>query len=150
MQNLKKLWTAISGEEFVDEAQKGDATTEKLRRLLKSCAICGKGFSHHFYALFATTVFSAEEKSRVVSFFKTLEEHRWRDSLEFQEWDALRNNAEAYAIRCSTGRMALLTVHSPYEVYEHDSAIAYEVLNMESGQELASLIEQNKWKPLQP
>ncbi len=140
----------LSGEEFIDSPEKGDATAKKLRRVLKSCPVCGEGFSQHSYALLATTVFGADQKLRVTAFFESLEEHRWSDLLKFRNWDALSNNVESYAIRCVTGRAAIVTLHSPYEVYEDDSIIKCEVLSSESSQELLPLIEADEWKPLQP
>lgn len=152
MQNLRKLWAAISGEGFVDAAQRDDdsATAANLRQLLKHCPVCKDGFLKHSYALIATTILGDEEKDQTVVFFKALKEQRWRDLLGFRGWEGLRNNAEAYALRCHTDRVALLVLRSPYEPYDDDELLTCDVLNSESGQELLSLVPQHKWKSLQP
>ena len=148
MQILKNLWTTISGEGVAKETLRGDVTAGKLRAALQSHPTCGKDLFCHSYALLATAVFSGENESRVLKFFKALRERRWQELVEFQDWDATRDNVEAYVIRCKPERVLLLVLHSPYELYEDDSVVECEDLGEESGQQITSFIQQNQWKSL--
>jgi hypothetical protein len=148
MKTLKKLQSFIRGAQSLDEPRRRDPNAEKLRRLLKKCPVCQRGLSQHSHAIFATTILSEEDGERREGFFKALKEHRWPDAQEYQEWNGLDDNAEAYALRCNTNRIALLVVRSPFELYEGDSLLNYEILDLESGQKLEALIEESKWQPL--
>lgn len=149
MRTLKKLRKLIKGGEFADQTDRRDATAEKLRHILEQCPVCQRGFINHSYAIFATTALSEENKDRQEQFFQTLKEHHWRDAQEHQEWDGLGDNAEAYALRCNTNRIALLIVRSTSDLYNSDTLLEHEILSLKSGQELESLIEKNKWHPLE-
>jgi hypothetical protein len=148
MEILKRLWAAIGGGEIPGNIGSGDAKAENLKRVLQRCPICGNDFLNHSYALFATTVFAEGNKHRIELLFTALEQHDWLQAVQFQDWDVLSNNVEAYALKCSTGQVALVIIHSPYEVFERDSLIKLEVLNGELGNALISFVGVDRWKPL--
>lgn len=145
---LKRLWTAISGERWADDSQKVDATAEELRRMLKCCPACEGGWFNHTYVSFAIMVIGEDKKDRVLALLEALKDHRWKEAQTFQEFDPLRDALEAFALRCCTGRIGLLIVRNPEELWESHSLIADEVLDLEAGHELAALIDPNNWRPL--
>lgn len=150
MKTLKNLLAvALSKKKLSDERKKLDATALKLRNVMQQCPICENGFSNHAYSSFASTILGEAEKPNVIEFFKALKEHRWQDVKKFKEWEATRDNAEVYLVRCLNNQIALLVVRSPEEFYESDSLIAYEALDLEQSQLLDNLIKHEEWKSLQ-
>lgn len=157
---LKGLWPAArnrpasggSARENHRQESADAAVARELRRMLDNCPICDSGFGGHFYALFATTVMDkqAQEGSRTFEFLKTLKEHRWREALRFQDWEDSRDDAEAYAVRCHTGRLGLLLVSSPHDPQSSDTVVHFEVLDVANGEELTALISPDRWEQLQP
>ena len=133
---------------FPATLDQGDVKADASKCVLQRCPICGKGFPNHYYARFATTAFAEANRHRMEFFFSSLEQHDWLQAVQFQDWDVLSNNAEAYALKCSTERLALVIIYSPYEVFEDDSLIRLEVLNGNSGERLIACVRPNGWKPV--
>ena len=131
---LKKLWATISGEAVSETINIDNATAEKLVRLLKNCPACRNDFSDHHYSMLAKTVYSEQNKQQVAQFIQAFKEHNWVVAMAFQDWEALENALEAYAIRCKFGGIAVLLIHSPYEVFEDDSVFSVEVLSPEESE----------------
>jgi hypothetical protein len=148
MQILKRLWTVLSGEVY--EKYSGDATAESLKRTLKSCPVCNSGFSDHYYTLIATTIYSQENGPRVKEFVEAVDGSSWHDLLNSQDWHPLNDCFEAYAIRCNSGQIAVITILSPYELFENSIVISQQTLSPESTLELLLSINDSKWKALQP
>jgi hypothetical protein len=120
-----------------------DATAKKLRLLLRRCVVCQQDFFDHSYALFATTIFG--EEGKVSEILRLLEEHEWVSARGFQDWKAVADDIEVYAIRCKLERIVLLTIYSPHELYESDRLIRCESLNPEDSRKLENLIEHGQW-----
>ena len=130
------------------DMEKSDATTIELRRVLARCPICSDAFADHHYALFAITIISEDDKERLTEFFSALKEHRWQDALRFQEFDSLRDAAEAFAVRCSNDQIACVVLRSPAELYDSGRVVYCELLNDGDTRDLEVLIKQSKWKSL--
>jgi hypothetical protein len=122
----------------------------ELRRILDGCPICDGGFRNHYYALLATVVMeeSKQNEKQPHPFFRSLSERRWRSLLEFQEWNASKDAAAAFAFRCAQGRLGILTVLTPAESASDDSPLDFAILSVDEGRELAGLIAPEKWIPL--
>lgn len=147
MNKLKRWWNSVSGR-LADGTQTQDITAGELCRMLQRCPVCGGDFNDHDYAHFAMTVLGEDRRGRVREFFEACEDREWGEALTFQEFDAKRDAVVAYAMRCHTGRLAVLLERSPFEVYEADRLIACDVLDDASGRELERLIESNSWRRL--
>ena len=149
MEALRRIWTAIKREDGVHPVKVNhrNATADDLRQVLKHCPICAKDFLNHFYALFATTVFAESNKNHVRLFFEALDGHKWMEAAQFQDWEALGDNMEAYALKCTNEQIALIVLNSPYELYERDSVTRLEVLNGDLANGLISFIDADRWKP---
>ena len=148
MNKIKRWWNSVSGRLAQDGTQTEDITAGELCRMQQHCPVCGGGFDHHDYAHFAMTVLGEDRRGRVREFFDACEDREWREALAFLEFDAKRDALVAYAMRCHTGRLAVLLERSPIEAYEADRLIACDVLDDASGRELEQLIEQNSWRRL--
>ena len=125
-----------------------DAIAAELRGMLKVCPTCGANLNGHSYALLATAVASDEKKKELAEFFQALKAHDWRKVRQFADFDPLLNAAEALALKCTSGSLALLIVRSPFELFDASSIMDSEVLDSESGRELDALIEADKWRTL--
>jgi hypothetical protein len=148
---IKRLWNSVSGKlaplaEEGTEAQ--DITAIELRRMLRRCPVCGGGFEEHVYALFAMTVLGEDRRGRVREFLDACEDREWEEAIGFQEFDDKRDAIVAYAMRCSTGRLAVLIERSPVGSYEPDRLIACDVIDEAEGRRLEGLIDQNDWRRL--
>ncbi len=79
-----------------------EAMVEVMRehaRVLGPCAQCGAALSGHEYARLATEILD-EDKASVTRFFQAVKDRDWLNLKSFQRWGALRDNIEAFAVRC--------------------------------------------------
>jgi hypothetical protein len=125
-----------------------DAHGVEIRRMLKFCPVCQKHFGDHSYALFAITVASIDRSTRLREFFDTLKAHDWRKAMEFEEFEGSLNSAEAFALKCMSGKVVLLMVRDPFELFDANEILDYEILDSSTGEELVSLIDSGKWRRL--
>lgn len=129
------------------EAQK--ATALELRRMLGMCPICKSSFEDHLYALFATDVISNKgTDTNLDDFFTALKSHQWPRVRASQAWDATGDNVEVYIIRCSSGRNALVTVRSPFEIFDPSTILDCEMLDEEGERALHELVADSSWHAL--
>ena len=78
-----------------------DATIIELRRMLKSCPVCGRELDEHSYASVAITVASPENQERLGLLCSLLKAHDWPGLMQFDDFDPLLNALEAFAIKCT-------------------------------------------------
>ena len=131
--------------------QPGDVTTiEQMCRELGACPVCGNNFDGHAWTPFATIVLAGKNSRRITKFFEALDEQRWKDLREFHEWDAGGDNAEAIAIRCATGDLAMAFVHSSVNQQSFKRVERCKCAGGESAREVAALIDAASWQPLEP
>ncbi|HMX27565.1 MAG TPA: hypothetical protein PKC13_18365, partial [Blastocatellia bacterium] len=81
-------------------------------------------------------------------FLSAMEDHRWQEAQQFQEFDSKRDALVAYALQCKSGRMAALIERSPFESYETDRLIVRNVLDEESGQRFKKLVPSADWRKM--
>ncbi len=148
MKKIKRWWNSVSGRLSAAGTQTEDVTATELARMLQRCPVCHDQFNGHAYAHFAVTILGENRRGRVREFLDACEEHWWAEAEKFQEFDPKRDAIVAYAMRCSSGRMALLIERSPCEAYESDRLIACDVLDEASGRELEKLIQAPDWRRL--
>jgi hypothetical protein len=122
-----------------------DATAVELRRILKCCPACAGSLDDHSYALVAITVAAPANQERLGSFCHLLKGHDWPALMRFDDFDPLLNALEAFAVKCSSGEMVLLSVRNPFELFESNEVLDCEVLDSTTGKQLDSLIETSKW-----
>jgi hypothetical protein len=131
-----------------------DAHGVEIRRMLKSCPVCQEHFDNHSYAQFAITVASTDRGTRLREFFDALKTHDWRKAIEFQEFEGLLNAAEAFALKCVSGAVVLLMVRNPFELYDANEILDYEILDatnwrgacvLDRRGQMATAIDQ--WRP---
>lgn len=114
--------------------------------MLQRCPVCGGEFDEHLYAHFAVTVLDEGRNGKVKQFLGAMEDHRWQEAQQFQEFDAKRDALVAYAMQCKSGRMAALIERSPVEAYETDRLIVRKVLDEETGQQFKKLVPYADWR----
>lgn len=148
MNRIKRWWNSVSGKLLADGNSADDMTARELCRMLQRCPACGGEFEEHQYAHFAVTVLADDRNGRVKEFLRAVEDHRWPEVQQFQEFDARRDAIVAYALQCKSGRVAALLERSPTELYEADRLIACDVLDEESGTVLRKLVPSNDWRRL--
>jgi hypothetical protein len=83
-----------------------------LRLELKQCPACNGLWPGHFYASFASIRIGSGAAS-TLPFSESVHAHRWDEVVKYQGGKHDPDNAEACAIHCSAGRIALLIVHTP-------------------------------------
>ena len=125
-----------------------NATAVELRRMLKSCPVCAGNLDDHSYASFAITVASPENKERLEEFCRLLKAHDWGRLTQFDDFDPLLNAIEAFAVKCVSGAIVLLTVRNPFELFDSNEVLDCEALDSTTGNEVESLIESDKWQSL--
>jgi hypothetical protein len=81
-------------------------------------------------------------------FSESFHAHRWDEVVKNQGGKHDPDNAEACAIRCSEGKLAVLIVHTPFEPWDYKSIDYCEVLDSENAQELLKMITSDRWNPL--
>lgn len=146
MRSLQNLWNAISGEKLTDALDVEDATSLNLKKLLEQCPLCGNEFSGHRYTSFASIIIKEGNEDEVIRFFTVLKEHSWLEARKFKSWDATRDDIESYLIQCTDGRLALLIIRAPAELYEPDTVIASEHLSVEESAQLFTLMKELGWR----
>lgn len=120
-----------------------------LRRMLGSCPVCNQNFTSHLYTRFAITIFTRERQHRIAEFLKALREHRWRDVMEFNEFDGMEDALVAHALRCGGRQIVWLVIREPYELGDSPTLVEQEILNLENSREIESLISQDSWVSLE-
>jgi hypothetical protein len=116
--------------------------------MLKSCPACARNLDDHFYASFAITIASPENKERLGEFSRLLKSHDWSRLRQFDDFDRRLNAIEAFAVKCVSGAIVLLAVRNPFELFDSNEVLDCEALDSTTGNELESLIEADKWQRL--
>ena len=145
---LRELVPMLSDDKLTGGKDTRDATGIMLARLLKSCPVCQGAFSNHSYALFATALLGEGRTPSLVAFLKALKEHRWSDAQSFQDWDSESDGLEAYAVRCSTGQIGLVTIRSPQEFYDSDQLVDIDVVTPDASRDLQDRIGES-WRRIE-
>ena len=138
----------MSGKLLTNGNSGEDMTARELCRMLQRCPVCDGEFDEHLYAHFAVTVFAEGRNGKVKQFLSAMEDHRWQEAQQFQEFDSKRDALVAYALQCKSGRMAALIERSPFESYETDRLIVRNVLDEESGQRFKKLVPSADWRKM--
>ena len=117
-----------------------------FKAVIGRCPVCSADLEGHSVALIATVIINDNQQA-VTEFFKALQEHRWEDLRQFQQWEGASDNAEAYAIQCPQG-LAWFVIRSPFELYESDTFLTQEVLDSDDSKNLRSWVPEGLWHPL--
>jgi hypothetical protein len=115
---------------------------------LQTCPICGKELRGHRYALLASVVDNARDRSRVDKFLNDIKTRTWSEVLRLEEWQGDSDVILLYAIKCSSSILALILVRSPFELYDDDHVVWIETLTTEESSTLNAATERRNWKPL--
>jgi hypothetical protein len=121
---------------------------ELVWQQLRVCPICGEEFAGHRYTLLATTVLAARNRRKIERFLAAVEQRTPADLDGFHDWDAAGENAEAYALRCPDGNMAIAVVHSAAEPPHFKNVIRCDSLGSERSRELDARVSGERWGAL--
>jgi hypothetical protein len=124
-------------------------TIRQMCRELGACPICGKNFDGHAWAPFATIVLAGKNRKHIAAFFDALEERRWQELRKFQGWDARGENAEAIAIRCTSGDLAVAIVNTAVSESAFKRVERCKCVGGEDARALDALIGAGAWKALE-
>jgi hypothetical protein len=120
-------------------------TLELVWERLGGCPICGAEFAGHRYALVATTILSAGNRRRIEKFLLAVEQKRPGELAPFQDWDAGGENAEAYALRCIDGNIAIAVAHTAAAAPHFKNVIRCDSLGAERSRELEAMVAGERW-----
>jgi hypothetical protein len=115
---------------------------------LQTCPVCGEELRGHRYALLASIVDDAKDRSRLDKFLNDIKSRTWSEVLRFNEWQGDSDVIQLYAISCPTSLLALILIHSPFELYDDDHLVRIESLTTEESSTLKAATERRNWKPL--
>ena len=116
-----------------------------LRKWLKHCPACEGGFTDHYFASFAITVVDEARMSRATELLAALRDERWNDTLQFREFEPLRDALVAHVLRCPGRRLIWLAVLEPFELADSAYIVDYGMVSPESKPKLESIISPDKW-----
>ncbi len=120
-------------------------TLELIWQQLRGCPICGAEFGGHRYALVATTVLSARNRRRIERFLLAVEQKLPGELVPFRDWDAGGENAEAYALRCPDGNIAIAVAHTAAAAPHFKNVIRCDSLGAERSRELEAIVAGERW-----
>ena len=103
------------------------------------------GFPAEDYALVATAVLERGEGSRAAQLLAALETHRWADLPALRYWEGERDNIEAYAVRSTDGRIAVVAVLDPVEPLVAPRLVRRDYLTAAASQELLDTLQPDWW-----
>jgi hypothetical protein len=115
---------------------------------LRVCPVCGEDFEGHRHALLATVPLTSRNRKRIERFLKAVEAREPRELAAFHDWDGHRENAEAYALRCPDGNIAVAVVHTAAEAPHFKNVIRCDSLGAERSREAESVVAAGDWKTL--
>lgn len=125
--------------------QEGGAVTARIVEDL--LGVPPPGFDPESYALVASAVLNADPDSAADRLLKAVRRRQWSDLSGMREWEARKDNLEVYAVSSPEGRLALLTVVSPFEPFDSDRVVERQFLNADEGSKLSESLQPD-WRPL--
>ena len=140
----------ISGAAADAETASHSVIARELRRILDGCPICDGGYRDHVYALLATLAMEKGGRSaaRLKQFYGLLRQYLWRELLGFRDRNPGEDIVAAFAFRCATGRVGVVTILCPANPDLPDNPLHYMILPAEEGKNLLALLHPQKWLPL--
>lgn len=123
-------------------------TLSRIWKRLRVCPVCGEDFHGHAYALLATTTLASRHRCRIERFLATVEGRSPRDLAAFHDWDAHGENAEAYALRCPDGNVAIAVADTEAAPPHFKNVIRCDSLGTEGSREAESIVAAGDWKTL--
>ena len=118
---------------------------ELVWQQLRVCPICGGEFAGHRYTLLATTVLDARNRRNIERFLAAVEQRTPAALDGFHEWDAAGENAEAYALRCPDGNIAIAVAHTAAEAPHFKNVIRCDSLGGERSRQLDARVSGDRW-----
>jgi hypothetical protein len=118
-----------------------------LRLELRNCPACNGPWLAHSYASIAS-IRIGHDRAAAAQFSELVSAHRWEEVVKNQSGKHDPDNAEMCLIRCSDGRLAQLSVHTPFEPWDYKSIDYCEVLDSGDAQRLMQLVPKISWTPL--
>jgi hypothetical protein len=115
---------------------------------LRVCPVCGEDFLGHRYALLATTPLASRNRRRIERFLAAAEQRVPRDLAAFHDWNPHGENAEAYAVRCPDGNMAIAVADTEAAPPHFKNVIRCDSLGAERSREVESIFAGGDWKTL--
>jgi hypothetical protein len=77
-----------------------------------------------------------------------LPQRHWDRIMSYRDWYGAANNILMFALRCSSGRIALLIIEDLYELGAHDRLMKCDILDMEESKKLVSIIPEEEWRQI--
>lgn len=112
---------------------------------LRVCPVCGEDFRGHQYALLATTALASHNRRRIERFLKAVEGREPGELVAFHDWDAHGENAEAYALRCPDGNIAVAVAHTAVEAPHFKNVIRCDSLGPERSRQVENIVPGERW-----
>ena len=133
--------------ELRDAANWEEHIAAGLRLELKHCPNCKSDFRGHRYASFAS-IRIGKGHLLAQQFLEAIQKHDWDAVRNYQSGEQTPDNAEACVIKCPTGGLTVLFVHTPFEPWDYASIDFCEVLTPEAGNILERTVTQG-WVALE-
>ena len=123
------------------------ATAQKLRWMVPNCPNCNSTLARHQFAELATTVCEEQNQGRITEFIEYARTRQWTHLREFQEFKGDKDDLIAKVIACGE-RGVLIVMKSFVELYASDELPFLEVINQDDIRALRSLIDADRWYPI--
>ena len=121
---------------------------ELVWQQLRVCPICGEEFAGHRYTLLATTALAARNRRNIEQFLAAVGQRTPAGLDGFHDWDPSGENAEAYALRCPDGNIAIAVAHSTAAPPHFKNVIRCDSLGPERSRELDAKVSGERWGTL--
>lgn len=112
---------------------------------LRVCPVCGEDFPGHQYALLATMALAPRNRRHIEQFLKAVERREPADIALFHDWDEQGENAEAYALRCPDGNVAVAVAHTAAEAPHFKNVIRCDSLGPERSRRAEDMVSNEQW-----
>jgi hypothetical protein len=112
---------------------------------MRGCPVCGRELVGHRYALVATTALLSRRRRKIDRFLRAVDRKNPRDLEPFQDWDARGENAEAYALCCPDGNIALAVAHTGAAPPHFKNVIRCDSLGPERSREFEAAVPADRW-----
>jgi len=136
----KRLFRRFFTQSSDQPMSEGDAASESIRRLLRSCPRCEAALDQeHQFAKVATAIVRNQSDLLAGEFVTLAKQHLWERLRSFQEWDPTLDVLGCDVIVCPYGLPTMILSVWPVELYSANKVIFSEGLNVEASQSLNAI-----------
>jgi hypothetical protein len=130
------------------EEQSRKATAAKVRAIVPKCCVCGLKPVGHYFAQFATTVISEENKPHVLALFSHVKNHEWDSLKNFTDFKGDQDDAIVYAVTGPHPGGMVVLIRDPFDLYARVEIHLEITVTAEEIQTIEGLTYEHEWQEL--